>query len=136
MDDDELITKALVHASRAHRGQRDKRGRPYIKHVTEVSAAVDHEGTYPIVVALLHDVLEDTEDTDLSAYPTQIQEAIHAITRKVGETYADYIERVAKNPLARLVKLADLRLNHATAPNKSLKERYARAIKRLEPRND
>src|SRR5690606_4825505 len=102
------------------------RGRPYIEHVTEVSAAVDHEGTHAIVVALLHDVLEDTNDTDLSAYPKQVQEAIHTITRQAGEAYDAYIERVAKDPLARLVKLADLRLNHATAPNDSLKERYAR----------
>jgi|SRR5690606_9138301 len=132
MDNDELITQALAHAARAHRGQRDKRGRPYIRHVTEVSAAVDHEGTHAIAVALLHDVLEDTNDTDLSAYPKQVQEAIHAITRQEVETYDAYIERVAQNPLARTVKLADLRLNHATAPNDNLKERYARAIRRLE----
>ena len=69
MDNDELITQALAHAARAHRGQRDKRGRPYIRHVTEVSAAVDHEGTHAIVVALLHDVREDTTHTDLNAYP-------------------------------------------------------------------
>lgn len=132
MDDDELITQALAHAARAHRGQRDKRGRPYIEHITEVSAAVDHEGTHAIAVALLHDVLEDTNDTDLSAYPKPVQEAVHAITRQEVETYDAYIERVAQNPLARTVKLADLRLNHATAPEERLKKRYARAIRRLE----
>lgn len=134
MDDNELITLALAHAARAHQGQTDKRGRPYIQHVTEVSSAVDHEGTHAIIVALLHDVLEDGKEhhKDLSAYPQQVQDAVHAITRKAGETYQAYIERVAQNPLARTVKLADLRLNHATAPQESLKKRYAQAIRRLE----
>lgn len=59
-------------------------------------------------------------------YPQQVQEAVRTITRQAGEAYDTYVERVAKNPLARTVKLADLRLNHATAPNDSLKERYAR----------
>ena len=102
-------------------------GRPF----TGVSAAVDQERTHAIV-ALLHDILEDNNDTDLSAYPKQVQEAVHTITRQAGETYDASIERVAQNPLARTVKLADLRLNHATAPEERLRERYARALTRLE----
>lgn len=65
-------------------------------------------------------------------YPQQVQEAVRTITRQAGEAYDTYVERVAKNPLARTVKLADLRLNHATAPEQRLKQRYARAIERLE----
>lgn len=137
MDDNELITHALAHAARAHQGQTDKRGRPYIQHVTEVSEAVDHEGTHAIIVALLHDVLEDGKDEhkDLSAYPQQVQDAVQTITRREEETYEAYIERVATNPLARTVKLADLHLNHATAPEERLRERYARAIARLQQKD-
>lgn len=132
MNDDELITTARAHAARAHRGQTDKRGRAYLEHLTEVAAAVEHAGTTAAVVALLHDLLEDTTDTDLSAYPPQVREAVRVLTRREGEAYDAYIERVAKNPLSRLVKLADLRLNHATAPEPRLEARYARAIARLE----
>lgn len=132
MDDGELITTALAHATRAHAGQTDKRGRPYIQHVTEVAHAVEPHGPTAVATALLHDVLEDTQDTDLTPYPPEVREAVEVITRREGETYANYIERVAKHPLARVVKLADLHLNHATAPEERLRERYARAITRLE----
>jgi len=132
MDTIRLINRALAHAARAHKDQVDKRGRPYLQHVTEVANAVTHEGDHAIIVALLHDVLEDTTHTDLSIYPQEVQDAIRTITRQEGEAYEAYIERVAQNPLARLVKLADLRLNHATAPEQRLKDRYARAIARLE----
>jgi len=135
IDDGELITTALSHAARAHAGQTDKRGRPYIEHVTEVADAVHGQGAHTVATAFLHDVLEDTTHTDLSPYPPEVQEAVHAITRKAGETYDDYIERVATNPIARTVKLADLRLNHATAPEERLRTRYARAIAQLEQKD-
>lgn len=132
MDDNDLITRALAHATRAHAGQADKRGRPYLQHVTEVADAVRPHGAKAVAVALLHDVLEDTTHTDLTPYPPEVRDAVEVITRQEEETYADYIERVAKHPLARAVKLADLHLNHATAPEERLRERYARAITRLE----
>lgn len=132
MDDNDLITQALAHATRAHAGQTDKRGRPYMRHVLEVAAAVHQNGPTAMAVALLHDVLEDTTHTDLTPYPPEVREAVEVITRQDTETYATYIERVAKHPLARAVKLADLKLNHATAPEERLRERYAHAITRLE----
>lgn len=132
MTDQELIAKAQAHAELAHASQTDKRGRPYMRHVLEVAAAVHHHGPHAIAVALLHDVLEDTTHTDLTDYPPEVREAVEVITRQDTETYAQYIDRVAKHPLARAVKLADLRLNHATAPEKRLRERYAHAITRLE----
>jgi (p)ppGpp synthase/HD superfamily hydrolase len=136
MPQDELITRALAHATRAHAGQVDKRGRAYLQHVTEVAHAVSLHGAHAIATALLHDVLEDTQDTDLSPYPNEVREAVEVITRQEGETYATYIERIARTPLARVVKLADLHLNHATAPEERLRERYARAITRLEQQKD
>lgn len=106
-----LLSLCTRIACEAHAGQVDKAGEPYIFHVMRVAMAV--EGEEAKAVALLHDVVEDTEVTHpvLWAYgfSEEICSAVIAITRyKDQETYAEYIERVALNPLARVVKLADL----------------------------
>ena len=81
-------------------------------------------------VALAHDILEDTEVTEkelagvLNEYALQ---AVKALTRKEDQNYFDYIrEQVLSNPVASLVKLADLEDNYETAIS-SLQERYSKA---------
>lgn len=100
--------KAIAH--RHHAGKADKAGRPYIGHVSRVAERVsgDHDAE---TVAWLHDVVEDTsvELSDLGAeFAPHIVEAVDAITRRVGETPAEYYQRVRGNDLARRVKLADI----------------------------
>lgn len=87
---------------RAHEGQEDKAGRPYIGHVARVMARVDTAEEK--IVAALHDVLEDTDVTpdDLRAAgcPDELLAAIDALTARPGEPYEERLARAAANPIA------------------------------------
>jgi guanosine-3',5'-bis(diphosphate) 3'-pyrophosphohydrolase len=108
----DLLHTAVSIACQAHAGQSDQQGEPYIFHVMRVALACEGEAR---IVALLHDVVEDsatvtTDSLFMEGFPSRIVDAVDALTRRKheGETYAAYIDRVARNPLARHVKLADL----------------------------
>ncbi|WP_425097957.1 HD domain-containing protein [Tropicibacter sp. S64] len=108
-----LIGDAFELALTAHAGQVDKAGAPYIGHVARVAARVP-EGPHADtarVVALLHDVVEDTAVT-LGEIGTQfgpeIAHAVDALTRRAGETSESYYTRVKSDAHARIVKHADL----------------------------
>ncbi len=110
------IEDAILLATKAHRTQVDKAGLPYILHPLRVMAAfVRTEEGDARMVAVLHDVVEDTDITlealAVAGYPANVLQALDAISRRRGESYEDYIERVVRNELARRVKLADLRDN-------------------------
>lgn len=110
-----MIDIALNVASRYHAGAVDKAGVDYIKHPLHVSDAVKHLGEEYAIVALLHDVVEDTECSlsDLKAlgFAPKIIDAVDAITKRDGEDYSDYLARVKANDIARVVKLADIAHN-------------------------
>lgn len=104
--------RALLLATIAHHGQTDKAGKPYIMHPLRVaSSLVDDQR----IAALLHDVVEDSAFTllDLTreGFKAPVVEAVKALTRNVGEDYEAYIRRLCLNPMARKVKLSDLRDN-------------------------
>ena len=140
------LTPEQAHgiAEKAHRGQMDKQGDPYIWHVERVAAAVPDEAK---VVATLHDVVEDADVTleELVAKglgPVEA-EAVALLTRDPAEEYADLIERIITAPgesgrLARLVKEADIRdnLGRGTGALRSkrpdLEPRYRDALAALE----
>lgn len=101
---------ALRLAERAHEGQTDKLGEPYIGHPIRVAARVRTRDEK--VVALLHDVLEDTDLTiadlqDAGASEGQLS-ALQALCHGEDESQVAYCDRVAANELARLVKFADI----------------------------
>jgi len=103
------LGRAFEIAFRAHWGQTDKSGQPYIAHVVRVAARLAPEDAQ--IVGLLHDVVEDTEVTlaEIEAtFGPLIAGAVDALTKRAGEPNAAYLDRVAANPLARAVKLADL----------------------------
>lgn len=108
-----LLEKALVIATKAHEGQKDKTGSPYILHPIRVSnrCLTDEEK----IVALLHDVIEDTNvsasDLLASGFPRNIVEAVLSVTRNEGESYEDFVIRSKQNPIGRQVKLHDLEDN-------------------------
>jgi len=111
-----MYNKALQIATRAHSGQVDKGGQPYINHPVAVANMVK---TGPAkVVALLHDVVEDSavsiQDLAAAGFGHDIVSAVDAITKRPGEEYNSYLKRVAANPIAREVKLADLAHNMDT----------------------
>ena len=129
-----------------HEGQYRKCGvEPYIFHPVRVASLVD--GGEAKVVALLHDVVEDCFDRTPEGlaygvheirrmFGDTVADAVDALTQRkfdgersrTGEKYFDYVRRCAKNPLARIVKLADLEDNSRTLPpGDSLLPRYAKA---------
>lgn len=112
------LEKAIEIAALAHAGQKDKGGHPYILHPIRVMMSLkDHVANESLLmVAVLHDVLEDTghyvlRDLDRAGFSVVVIEAVMAITRKKSESYMDYIQRLAKNPLAKHVKIMDLQDN-------------------------
>ena len=114
------IELAQALAAFAHDGQTDKGGNPYINHPVAVAEKVDGEDLK--VIALLHDVLEDTAvkyETLENLFGKRIADAVDALTRKDGEAYEAFIDRVCRNDLAKLVKLADLEhnMNLSRIPN-------------------
>lgn len=111
-----LTNRARDIATRAHRGQTDKSGADYIDHPRRVAQRVRHYATADQqdaaqVVAWLHDVVEDTPvtlDALRSEFPEEIVAGVDAMTRRADEEHDDYYRRVAADPLARVIKQADL----------------------------
>ena len=97
----------------AHKEQRDKSGLPYVFHPFHLAEQMEDETT--TVVALLHDVVEDTDYTldDLRrmGFSEEACKAIDLMTHREGVPYMDYVRRIKTNPVAVKVKLADLRHN-------------------------
>ncbi len=108
-----LTNRALRIAYAGHHGQVDKAGLPYIHHLLYVAEQMDDEAS--TCVALMHDVLEDTSVTvsDLrdESIPDEVVDAVMLLTRERGVPYMDYIRKLSANPIARKVKVADLRHN-------------------------
>lgn len=109
----DLTKKAMALSFDAHRGQYDKSGLPYVFHPFHLAEQMSTEET--VVIALLHDVIEDTEYTihDIAdmGFPEAVLEALTCLTHDKAVPYMDYISAIKKNPLARAVKVADLRHN-------------------------
>jgi (p)ppGpp synthase/HD superfamily hydrolase len=135
------MTKAALRICfDAHKDQVDKSGMPYVFHPFHVAEQMETEDE--VCVALLHDVVEDTattlDDIRAAGIGEEAVAAIAAMTHDPSVTYADYIATVARNPLARKVKVADLRhnsdrsrLDEPTARDLARLERYAEALRML-----
>ncbi|WP_286906247.1 GTP pyrophosphokinase [Clostridium sp. UBA1652] len=137
-----LLEKSIIIATRAHSGQFDKGGNPYILHPLRVMLSLDNNEDR--IVGILHDVLEDTsitlrhlEDNGFHG-EIEILDALVSITRKSNESYKDFILRVKLNPIALRVKLADLRdnmdisrINNPTEKDFARIEKYKKAYKLL-----
>lgn len=136
------LDDAIALAHRAHEGQVDKANQPYIRHPLRVMANVT--GGHAKMVAVLHDVVEDTWVTEAhlidAGCPPEVVAAVIAISHLPGESQRDYLTRVAANPLALIVKRADIadnsgpaRLDQLDDPTKlRLTEKYATALRILD----
>ncbi len=108
----ELTNKALRIAYDAHAGQLDKCGTPYIAHPLHVAEQMDDEAS--TCVALLHDVVEDSDvtlDGLACDFPPEVVEGVRLMTHEPGVDYLDYVRAIKGNPIAKKVKLADLAHN-------------------------
>ena len=130
-----LVIKALEIATEAHKGQVDKGGNPYILHPIYIAARMKDE--VRTIVALLHDVPEDTEWTleDLAFFGEEVVEALALLKRDKSVPYHKYIEDLSVNPIARDVKMGDLehntdltRLKVITVKDFKRAQKYKRSI--------
>ena len=132
---------ALDLCFRAHKDQRDKSGLPYVFHPFHLAEQMlDEEST---IVALLHDVIEDTdytlEDLRKMGFGESVLDAIALMTHEDSVPYMDYVAKIKTNPIAKAVKLADLRHNSdmtrlevITPRDQQRAEKYLAAIQLLE----
>ncbi len=107
-----MTIKAIKFAYQAHLGQADHNDVPYIFHPYHLAEQMDDETS--CTVALLHDVVEDTEITveDLKAeFPPEVIMAVVLLTHDPCKDYFEYVNELKDNPIAKKVKLADLAHN-------------------------
>ena len=137
----EKTKKALKLCFEAHKEQTDKSGMPYVFHPFHLAEQMKTEET--TIVALLHDLVEDTDYTidDLinMGFNKTVTDAIDLMTHTDGIDYMDYVRKIKKNPIAKTVKLADLKHNSDltrldVVDEKALtrREKYLKAIALLE----
>lgn len=137
-----LMTKqAMKLCFEAHKNQVDKSGMPYVFHPFHLAEQMPDEET--TIVALLHDVVEDTEysleDLREMGFPEQVLEAIALMTHDEDVPYMEYVMQIKKNRIATIVKRADLmhnsdlsRLDFVDDKALSRVEKYKQAITILE----
>lgn len=133
--------KALKLCFEVHKEQIDKSGLPYVFHPFHLAEQMDDENS--VIVALLHDVVEDSnitfEDLEAMRFSVEVMNALRLLTHENGVDYFEYVNRIKENPLATKVKLADLRHNSDTSRLEKLTQRdierankYKKAIQILE----
>ena len=134
------LESAIRLAIMAHNGQVDKNGEPYILHVLRVMLDCQQfcsESDNTMMVAVLHDIVEDTEITlpmieaEFGAY---IAGEVDNLTKREDEKHTDYIERTDNSRLSRRVKMADIRDNmdpRRVTSEHGMYARYAKAYRRL-----
>ena len=134
------LERAIEIAARTHAGQLDKGGAPYILHPLRVMLRVVPGAQQ--IVAVLHDVVEDSEvtfeDLEREGFSAEVLSGLRAVTKVEGESYEDFVARAALDPVGKAVKLADLMENSdlsriAEPSQKDLErvEKYGRAIEYL-----
>lgn len=132
-----MTKQALTLCFTAHKDQLDKSGLPYVFHPFHLAEQMQDEVT--CTVALLHDVVEDTEYTfaDLEAmgFPPAVLDALKLLTHGDDVPYMDYVRKIRHDPVAAAVKLADLRhnsdlsrLDAVTEQALTRQEKYLQAI--------
>ena len=107
------LERAVAIAVEAHAGQKDRNGASYILHPLRVMARVQSDEEK--IVAILHDVVEDTDwtfdDLRQEGFSEELIAALDCVTKREGEAYEDFVKRSASNVLAKRVKIADLEDN-------------------------
>ena len=134
-----LTRKAMIIAYKAHQNQFDKANIPYIYHPIHIAEQMDTE--LECIVALLHDVVEDTDITlnDLEKeFPQEVIDLLKILTHDKKIDYIEYIKKVNTNTIATKIKIADLkhnsditRLENITTTDLKRIEKYKKALEIL-----
>ena len=136
----DMTKKATKLMYEKHKEQVDKAGMPYVLHPLHVAEQMTDE--YSATVALLHDIVEDTDITleQLSAmgFPEEITDALGCLTHGEDVEYFDYVKNIGTNEIATDVKIADLehnsdltRLNEITEWDLARVEKYKKCLEYL-----
>jgi len=153
------LEDAILLAVLAHKGQKDRADIPYVLHPLSVMMQIEPYDEDAMIVAVLHDVVEDTKVTfsylRAKGYPDHIIEGLDCLTKRINpaaagsgaydingkERYSYFIRRIKQNPLATRVKIADLRHNSDLGRLKKVEawdlarlDRYQRALMYLTDR--
>lgn len=136
----DMTKKAIKLMYEKHKDQVDKAGMPYVLHPLHVAESMTDENR--TTVALLHDIIEDTDMTleqlKNMGFPNEVLEALNCLTHPEGVEYFDYVQNIGTNEIATDVKLADLnhnsdltRLNEITEWDLARVEKYKKCIEYL-----
>ena len=139
------IERAIQIAATAHQGQVDKAGEPYVLHPLRIMLTL--EGEEERIVAVLHDVVEDSEWTLESlrneGFSENVLDAIDSVTRREGESYEAFVARSAEHPIGRRAKLADLadnadlsRIRNPTEKDRARRRKYLTASATIRQRDE
>ena len=108
-----LTKMAMKVCFDAHKNQVDKTGLPYVFHPFHLAEQMDDE--ISTVCALLHDVIEDTElsfdDLREMDFPKEVLDVLMLLTHEDDVPYMDYVKKIGTHPIAKKVKIADLKHN-------------------------
>ena len=137
------LSTAIKITSEAFEGKFDKGGVPYIMHCLHVMNAVKHLGYKTMMIAVMHDLIEDTEYTlsDLVTigFHEHVVNGVYMMTHEPNESYDRYIEHIGDVSMVIPIKMADLRHNSDITRLKDVREKdfarltkYAKAYKYLE----
>ncbi|MEN3005924.1 MAG: HD domain-containing protein [Dehalobacterium formicoaceticum] len=135
-----MLDKAIRIAAKAHEGQMDKAGQPYILHPLRVMFMRRDETER--ICAVLHDVIEDSDITieylRKEGFSEEVLSALNSLTKRENENYDDFIGRVIENKTACKVKLADLsdnmdlsRISNPIQEDYQRVEKYRKAAERI-----
>lgn len=128
----EMTKKALRLSFSAHKDQVDKSGIPYVYHPFHLAEQMDSEEA--VIVALLHDVVEDTdytiEDMIEMGFSKSVTDALKLMTHDETVPYMDYVAKIKPNPIARAVKLADLRHNSDISRLEAVDDKALRRVQK------
>lgn len=134
-----LTRKAMNIMFEVHKDQRDKSGQPYVFHPFHVAESMDDE--ISTIVALLHDVVEDSDVTFLDLekeFPIEVIDILKLLTHTKDEDYFSYINKIKNNKIATKVKISDLthnmdltRLDNITEYDLNRQAKYQKALEIL-----
>ena len=133
---DVIVETASSIARKVHAGEFRRDGvTPYISHPEAVAKSLEGENSYVVATAWLHDGLEhgklSVNQLKEEHVPPQVIAAVILLTKESDETYEEYIQAVAKNSVARKVKIADIRHNLSDAPTERQVAKYTKALEIL-----
>lgn len=139
-----LTKKAMIIAYNAHMNQFDRAGVPYIYHPIHLAEQMDTE--IECIVALLHDVVEDTDVTFeqlKKEFSGEVIEVLKLLTHDKNTDYMEYIMKLKKNPIAKKIKIADIkhnldetRLEKVTLKDIARRNKYKKALEILEGKSE